>query len=154
MKKINFNFEKLSKKNYLIIGGIILLLIIIVISILLIFNKKEVNEEEKLTQELKSLGIEFYEDFYYRQIGTTDDERKEFLEKYKDIGIKVSLDNLARYKTDETDDILAKFVNSKTNEECDKTSSMVIIYPKESYSKTDYTIDAILSCGFEEEETE
>ena len=28
---------------------------------------------------------------------------------------------------------------------------MVVIYPKEPYGKTDYSIDAILDCGFESE---
>ena len=43
--------------------------------------------------------------------------------------------------------------NSKTNQECDKTNSMVIIYPKEPYGKKDYRIDTNLVCGFELEET-
>ena len=75
-----------------------------------------------------------------------------FLEKYKDIGIKVSLDNLSRYKKDDMDDILKQFVNDKTKEECDRNSSMVIIYPKDPYGQKDYTVDAILVCGFEEKE--
>ena len=31
------------------------------------------------------------------------------------------------------------FVNSKTEEECDRNNSMVIIYPKDPYGKRDYT---------------
>lgn len=150
MKKINL--KKLNKKQCYIIGGIVLLLIVI-ISLFLIFNNHSKNESQKLSKELKELGISFYEDFYYNQIGKTDDEKKTFLEKYTDIGIKVSLDNLARYKKDESEEITKKFVNSKTNQECDKTNSMVIIYPKEPYGKKDYRIDANLVCGFEVEET-
>ena len=149
MKKISL--EKLNKKHYYIIGGIILLLIVI-ISLFLIFNNHSKNESQKLTKELKELGISFYEDFYYNQIGKTDEEKKTFLEKYTDIGIKVSLDNLARYKKDESEEIIKKFVNSKTNQECDKTNSMVIIYPKEPYCKKNYRIDTNLVCGFEVEE--
>ena len=81
----------------------------------MIFNNNSKNESQKLTKELKELGISFYEDFYYNQIGKTDEEKKTFLEKYTDIGIKVSLDNLARYKKDESEEIIKKFVNSKTN---------------------------------------
>lgn len=44
------------------------------------------------------MGVQFYEDFYYNQIGKNETERKVFLEKYKDIGIKVSLDNMLRSK--------------------------------------------------------
>ena len=119
MKKINL--KKLNKKQYYIIGGIVLLLIVI-ISLFLIFNNHSKNESQKLSKELKELGISFYEDFYYNQIGKTDEEKKTFLEKYTDIGIKVSLDNLARYKKDESEEIIKKFVNSKTNQECDKTN--------------------------------
>lgn len=147
MKKMN-----LKKEQYYILGGIVLL-VIIVISLFMIFGGKSKNESQKLSKELKQLGISFYEEFYYKQIGKTDEEKKVFLEKYTDIGIKVSLDNLARYKKNETETILKKFVNSKTNTECDKNSSMVIIYPKEPYGKNDYRIDANLVCGFEVEET-
>ena len=65
----------------------------------------------------------------------------------------MSLDNLARYKKDESEEIIKKFVNSKTNHEWDKTNSMVIIYPKEPYGKKNYRIDTNLVCGFEVEET-
>lgn len=150
MKKMNL--KKLKKEQYYILGGLVLL-IIIVISLFMIFGGKSKNESQKLSKELKQLGISFYEEFYYKQIGKTDEEKKAFLEKYTDIGIKVSLDNLARYKKNETETILKKFVNSKTNTECDKNSSMVIIYPKEPYGKNDYRIDANLVCGFEVEET-
>ena len=76
---------------------------------------------------------------------------KAFLEKYKDIGIKVSLDNILRSKKTETTDENNTFINKETNEECNKNTSMVVIYPKEPYGKTDYSIDAILDCGFESE---
>ena len=130
-----------------------IIILVIFASIILFFtlNKSE-DESLKLSSSLKDLGIDFYENFYYKQIGKTDNERKEFLEKYKDIGIKVSLDNLSRYKKDDMDDILKQFVNDKTKEECDRNSSMVIIYPKDPYGQKDYTVDAILVCGFEEKE--
>ena len=148
MKKI-----KLNKKQYYIIGGVALLVIILIVSLLIIFGNKPKNESQKLSNELNQLGVSFYEDFYYNQIGKTDEEKKAFLEKYTDIGIKVSLDNLARSKKDESEEILKKFVNSKTKTECDNTNSMVTIYPREPYGKKDYRIDANLVCGFEVEET-
>lgn len=97
------------------------------------------------------MGVQFYEDFYYNQIGKNETERKVFLEKYKDIGIKVSLDNMLRSKKTETTDENNPFINKETNEECNKNTSMVVIYPKEPYGKTDYSIDVILDCGFESE---
>jgi len=154
MKKLN-KIKKVLKKIFknkivLIVLGVVLVIMLV---LFLIFGlKKEENQSIVLSNSLKELGVEFYEDFYYKQIGKNDKERKEFLEKYKDIGIKVNLDSLSRYKTEETDKILKEFVNKKTEEECDKTNSMVVIYPKESYGKKDYSIDAQLVCGFEEKE--
>lgn len=146
--------KKLKSKNkkILLVVGIILVIILLVVVLFLVFNNKE-NESEKLSASLKELGIEFYEEFYYKQIGQNDKERQEFLEKYKDIGIKVNLDSLSRYKKEDSEKILEEFVNGKTEEACDKTNSMVVIYPKEPYGNEDYTIDAILVCGFEETET-
>ena len=105
MKKINL--KKLNKKHYYIIGGVVLL-IIIIISLFMIFGHRSKSESQKLSNELKQLGISFYEDFYYKQIGKTDEEKKAFLEKYTDIGIKVSLDNLARHKKVYTQKLLLK----------------------------------------------
>lgn len=146
MKKI-----KINKKVVIMIISIIILVIFASIILFFTLNKSE-DESLKLSSSLKDLGIDFYENFYYKQIGKTDNERKKFLEKYKDIGIKVSLDNLSRYKKDDMDDILKQFVNDKTKEECDRNSSMVIIYPKDPYGQKDYKIDSILACGFEEKE--
>ena len=124
-----------------------------VLSIFLIFTlkKKTISNSEQLTKSLKEMGVQFYEDFYYNQIGKNETERKVFLEKYKDIGIKVSLDNMLRSKKTETTDENNPFINKETNEECNKNTSMVVIYPKEPYGKTDYSIDVILDCGFESE---
>ena len=142
--------EFLKKKILWIAIGLVLLIVVIVLIFALTGNK---NQSKELSASLKSLGVEFYENFYYNQIGETDKERKTFLGKYSDIGIKISLENLARSKKEESENILKQFVNKKTKEECDTSSSMVIIYPKDPYGKTDYTIDAILVCGFEENTT-
>ena len=147
----NIKKVKLNRKT-IIITTICLIVIILAIILGILFLNKD-NQEQKLIDRLTEMGTEFYEDFYYKQIGQTDKERQEFLEKYKDIGIKVNLDSLSRYKKEDSEKILEEFVNSKTEEACDKTNSMVVIYPKEPYGNEDYRIDAILVCGFEETET-
>ena len=38
------------------------------------------------------MGKDFYENFYYEQVGSTDEERADFLSKYESIGIKINLD--------------------------------------------------------------
>ena len=134
-----------------IISGVIIIAVVLSIFLIFTLKKKTISNSEQLTQSLKEMGVQFYEDFYYNQIGKNETERKVFLEKYKDIGIKVSLDNMLRSKKTETTDENNPFINKETNEECNKNTSMVVIYPKEPYGKTDYSIDVILDCGFESE---
>ena len=152
MKKQTTEKEKRIKILAIVCTAISIILIIIGL-VISIFNGNMGVEKDEMTIYLEKMGKEFYEDFYYKQIGQTDKERHEFLEKYKDIGIKVNLDSLSRYKKEDSEKILEEFVNSKTEEACDKTNSMVVIYPKEPYGNEDYRIDAILVCGFEETET-
>lgn len=151
LKKIINKFTK--NRKVLIIAGVLLAVIILVTVFVLIFGGSKKNQSQVLSESLKDLGADFYETFYYKQVGTTDEERKEFLEKYKDLGLKISLDSLARHNKEKTDEIIAEFVNNETGEECDRTNSMVVIYPRDPYGKSDYSIDAILVCGFEVTET-
>lgn len=133
------------KFDFKIIGGILLVLIIT----LSLFMIKKDNQEEELTTILKELGSEFYEEFYYDKVGNNLEERKNFLEKYKDIGIKINLDNLSRYNSEKNKEKIEQFVNKKTNQECDKENTMVIIYPNDPYEKDSYKEEIKLICGFE-----
>lgn len=150
MKKINF---KLNKKRIFIISGVVLALILLVVGLVILVPKVTYSQEKELTKELKDLGKSFYEDYYYKGLGNTDEEKIEFVSRYKDLGIKVSLGNAARVKVNETDEILKKFVNKKTGENCDADSSMITIFPKEPYGAKDYSINVNLVCGFEKETT-
>lgn len=144
MKKV---ITRLNRKNCFI--AITALILIIAIILIIIFNSKK-SEEDKLNDMLKELGVNFYENFYYDQVGTNDTERKEFVKKYETIGIKVNLDNLSRLNSDESKKMVDKFVNSKTKKECDKSNTRVIIYPKTPYEKDSYDIKTELVCGFDE----
>lgn len=151
-KKIDFskiNLKKImsSKKNIAIIAGVVVGIIILGIVIAILFSRD--SQEKVLMTRMEELGKEFYEKFYYPIQGTTDEEKIAFAKKYETLGIKVSLDNLARYDYENKDEILEEFVNNKTKEYCDKTNSQVIIYPKEPYDISSYTIDVILECGFD-----
>lgn len=136
----------LSNKKNLIVIGIIALLVIIAIVIMVSFTGT--SKEEKMTNRLKQLGIEYYEDFYYPQLGSTDKERADFVKGFAEYGIKVNLDNLSRYKA-ENNDILKEFVNSK-NETCDIENTKAIIYPEKPYAKNSYRIEVELVCDKEE----
>ncbi|MCI8466725.1 MAG: hypothetical protein HFI08_00810 [Bacilli bacterium] len=139
---------KKDKKKSLLFGvGIIIIIAIILLIVLLLQNN---NEEATLKKYMKEMGVSFYEDLYYEQIGKNDEERAKFLKNYTDLGIKINLDGLSRYKTEENKEKLDAFVNSKTKEECHKQNSKVIIYPQEPFGKKDYRMEIILECGFEE----
>lgn len=131
-----------NKKTIGIIIGCIVITALIVLAIFAFKNFNKVN----LDKSLINMGKDFYENFYYNQIGKDDAEKKEFLQKYESIGIKVSLDNLERYDSGKNKEEVAKFKNEKTGKECDKTNTMVVIYPQDPYEKTSYRIESILSC--------
>lgn len=136
--------KKLNKKVVIAIAAIV----VIGTATVLFFMNKNQSNEKKLDTSLVEMGREFYEDFYYEQVGTSSDERTNLLSKFTDIGIKVDLDNLGRYKNGEFKEKISEFKNAKTDEKCNKTNTKVIIYPKSPYGKTDYTIKAELDCGF------
>ena len=134
-----------NNRKIVYIALIVLVVVIAGIGITFAFSG---NEEKKLTSELETLGKNFYENFYYEQIGSNDEERANFLSKYSTIGIKVDLDNLAR-TLDNKDEVLAKFVNSKTKQECNKTNSKITIYPQDPYGKSNYKLEVTLDCGYD-----
>lgn len=132
-------------KKYFI--GIIAIIIVIIIALVLIFR---VNQEKELTNTLKEMGIDFYENFYYINAGENLKERSAFLKKYEDIGVKINLDNLSKYNSEENTKKLEQFKNNKTNKTCDINSTEVVIYPKEPFNKNNYEIEVILDCGFDD----
>lgn len=131
------NFCK--NKKLIILFIVIFVLIIFLIIHFTIFNK---NNEKKLNQLLTNMGKDFYENFYYNQNNSTD-----ILKQYEQSGIKVNLENLARYNSDNKR-IIKQFINKETKESCDKTNTQVIIYPSSPYNKTSYTLKTELVCGF------
>ena len=86
---------KLNKKSITIILSCLIVVIAAIVICILFFNKN--NQEKILTNKLGEMGTEFYEEFYYNQIGSNDEERSNFLKKFESTGIKVNLDNLSRY---------------------------------------------------------
>lgn len=131
-------------KKYSII--IIILVLILIIGLIIIFND---NQEEKLTNTLKDMGIDFYENFYYEKVGETKEERINSLKRYESTGVKVSLDNLSKYNSYINGELLKQFINKKTSNSCDRNASQVIIYPKDPFGKKNYKISIILDCGFD-----
>ena len=152
MKKIIMeikNYIQKNKKKSIIIGGISLLVILAIILLTIVLCSE--SKEKLLNKNLEEMGRDFYENLYYTEVGKNDEERANFLKEFKDLGLKISLDGLSRYKTEENKEKIDNFVNPKTKEACDKENSKVTIYPQEPYGKTDYKIEVNLVCGLEEE---
>lgn len=128
-----------------------ILLIIITVSVLVIigvilFVAFRTNKTE-LNKELENVGRNFYENYYYNQVGKDTKERAEFLSQFKEVGVKVDLENLIR-ASENKEELQKKFVNSKTNEQCNQTNTKVTIYPKDPFGQKDYTIETVVDCGF------
>ena len=139
--------KKENKTNLIIIIGVVVLIVVAIV-LATIFGKGNGNQERVLNAKLKELGVNFYENFYYDQLGESQEEREETLKKFSDKGIKIDLDNLIRLNSDNSEDLKSLFVNKKTGSSCDAKSTKVIIYPKENYGKKDYKIETVLECGF------
>lgn len=160
-KKGKTDFKKLiaDNKKWIIIGLVVLLVVIIAVVLIICLSgskDKESNQKEKLEARMGELAKNFYEVQYYPGLSKSDgskmsdDEKKEFAAKFKDTGITVGLDSLARVNAQEKEDILKEFVNEKTGKKCDVNNTKVIIYPKDPYKSDSYTFEVILDCGFDE----
>lgn len=144
-KKEEVKSDTKNKGILFIVLGVALIIVFIVV---ICFIVKKNGQENVLSKSLESMGKDFYENFYYEQVGSTNEERANFLSKYESIGIKINLDNLSRYDNNKNADKLNEFVNKKTNKSCDKVNTKVTIYPKKPYNKTSYKIETQLDCGF------
>lgn len=150
MEKLKVGKEKKSNKNIIIalVGAIIIVALAIVLG-MLFMNKN--NNQKELEKSLEEMGRDFYENFYYDQIGGSADERTSLLSKFTTVGIKIDLDNLGRYNNGEYKEKISEFKNKKTKEKCSKTDTKVVVYPKSPFGKTDYKMEIELECGFEKE---
>lgn len=141
----------MKKNKKLVIQILIILISLILVALIInLVLQPKTYSKKYLTNELTEMGEKFYTTFYYDQISTGKNyaEVKTYLAKYKDIGIKVSLTDLSQYNSTENDEKIEKFKN-ENGEQCNWENTKVIIYPKDPYTKTDYTTEAILDCNFE-----
>lgn len=147
--------EKTGQENRNMLP-IIIIIVIIVVALILAFTVFKVTKKslkEELTTELKTMGEEFYKDFYYTEISKnkSKSEVSEFLGKFSDIGVKVNLDNLSRYDSNKNKEKVKKFKNEK-GDACNQTTTQAIIYPKSPYGKSDYKVEVDLDCNFSSSE--
>lgn len=126
------------------------LLILIVFGFGIFYLVGGSQSEKTLSNKLEAVGQDFYENMYYDHIvaNKSEAEVKEFFAKFTEIGIKVDLDNLARFDEEKYPNLIKDFTNKKSKEACHPINTKVIIYPSEPFNKTDYTLESELDCGF------
>lgn len=134
-----------NDKRILITGVIILFLIVLGTFLALTVGSTAFN----LESELRVMGSDFYENFYYDQLNKSEEEKVKLLSQYSSIGLKVNVDNLVRSNKEVNEEKVKGFINPKTKEECDLENTKVIIYPKSPYGKTDYDMEVQIECGLE-----
>ena len=161
------NLCKNHKKIAIGTGAVLVVLLVVV----LLIPTFSLNKTEKdMKNKLNMLGVTFYEDFYYKSAGNGDpDKRREFLAKYEQLGIKVSLENLIRYyvTTDKYKELPEAQMDAKIAErvealqkdwfedgkyKCDGDNTKVIIYPQDPFEEGSYKLELVTACGFKDEE--
>lgn len=137
MTKVKDFFKKIGSfiKKYKIPFILCLAVIVVIIVIVSLVPDKKAKYEDYM----KTMGKDFYENFYYKQLNGGKADTTSFLSKYSAIGIKVNLDNLGRY-TNSNDDMI------KELKDCDGEKTRAVIYPQDPYGKTDYKLEVELDC--------
>lgn len=137
---------KLKIKTILSIIFAIILLVVVIFAAYM-SKTKDQREKEKLNNEFILLTKDFYKDYYYNIIASSDEDRKSKLSQFKDLGIMVSLDDMTKYDISKRDEKLKKFTNYKTGASCDYENSKAKIFPYEPYGKEDIRVEVDLICG-------
>lgn len=163
------NIKEFVKKNkkMVSIGGVVILAVVAIVLILIMVNNQDnkksdyaatkndfakgfnIFERKKITDMenvLIEMGRDFYENLYYEKIANTDEERAKAASKFQQLGIKINIDNLSRYKSDVNKAALDAIVNPSTGEACNKENTMVKIYPKGDFGRTEYDIKVEFDC--------
>ena len=126
------------------ISFVICIVILLVIIIFMLF--KNFGENLTLEQRLERISKEFYSEHYYKEVSKTYNEKDKttYLKQLESIGVKLSLDDLRRYRYSNIDiNKELEYFNTAT---CDLLNTIVIIYPEDPYGETNYKIDIKLDC--------
>lgn len=130
----------MNKKLIVIISVIVGVLVVALASILVLINTK--GYREKLIQsDLRKMAEEFYS--YYYDENNKDKKVKEYLEKYKDSGLGITLGDLKIYLKSRNK---KKKYDSKRLEKCDVANTIVTVFPESPYGKKNFRLEFKISC--------
>lgn len=145
------NLERsIERKKKIILYILIILLTVIVICFYFLTSKYMENKKpdsENVIEYMEKLGKEFYESYYYPQLGELKkndmiEDIPIFLKNFTDTGISVSLKKVIdlHFRTEESiNKTLEKY-------KCDFSKTQFIIYPQEPYEKKSYKIEPQIVC--------
>lgn len=148
MKKNKKVKNKKIGRNIALILLIFFVIILGILSIIFFNNATDpsgiATEEDPITK-LTLMGEQLYSEYYYKIISEdkTEEEMKEYLKKYEEIGLKIDLNEMAKYN-DEYNQYIESFV--ATHKKCKKEETMVIIYPKDPYTNKDFDSELSMQC--------
>ncbi len=129
---------------------IVIAIIIVILSLLIIPKIFNNNPEKEFKETMEKIGKDFYSNYYYNQVlhNYKEDKAQEFLKRYEENGLKIDLENLNLYESQEYDiqKELSYFLNSK-KQKCDYKNSYLTIYPKSPYKKEDIKIEVTVNCA-------
>ncbi len=135
-----------KRKKILII--VLLIICLVVLGFLILYFTKDlrISKEEKIVRNLTSMGEEVYTELYYPSISKDSNIKsvENYLKSYEETGLKFSIAELEKYNEDFSEKIEKFKIGTK---QCDKKNTMVIIYPKSPYKKTDYTLEIKMQCN-------
>ena len=135
-----------KRKKILII--VLLIICLVVLGFLILYFTKDlrISKEEKIVRDLTSMGEEVYTELYYPSISKDSNIKsvENYLKSYEETGLKFSIAELEKYNEDFSEKIEKFKIGTK---QCDKKNTMVIIYPKSPYKKTDYTLEIKMQCN-------
>ncbi len=141
MKRVGHKHHKKTPFQITIISVIILTIITIITATICVFVfDKKYQVEMKISQ----LSHEYYENYFYPQLSSRDDDISQSLEHFRDKGFaKVSLRQLILSNPNLSEpeiDTLRKY--------CNENSTFVQFFPESPYDKASYRTEYIYSCNF------
>jgi len=135
---------KEKRKIFIWIILILLLMVLGFLSFTFLRNLKY-DDKEDYVATFTEMGEEVYTNLYYESISKdyNKEELQNFLSKFKDIGLQFNLVELSKY-SEKNKEVIEKFI--RNNKNCKKEETMLIIYPKDPYGKTDFESALRMDC--------
>lgn len=138
-------------KNLRIALMLLFVVVFTLISITLVIALKKIKQKEEniLYNTLTTVTKDYYKEYFYKYIlGDSEQERIDRAKGYKNTGITITLNELAKYKVGNEDSILSQFTNYRTGNPCDYNKTKITMYPVEPYGEDNIRIETNIVCGF------